>query len=128
MFIKASNKVQKCLNQIKFYGWHHILVIFPSYLIFFCSKVGLWIKKYHKKTSTGFLFKGISYGLEIFFFLIFLFLEYLGGASLSNSPWPSPKKSPLVSLTDKEKTKKAEEETFRNLYPFLSYSNFFILE
>ena len=52
-----------------------------------------------------------------FFFLIFLFLEYLGGASLSNSPRPSPKKSPLVSLTDKEKTKKLKKKLLSTLKP-----------
>merc|ERR1712113_1051371 len=38
-----------------------------------------------------------------------------GGASLSNSPRPSPKKSPLVSLTDKEKTKKLKKKLLSTL-------------
>ena len=70
MFIEASNKIQKCLNQIRFLPkklfFPHILVIFPSHLIFFCSKVELWIfslmKKHHKITFTGgSLFKGHFY-------------------------------------------------------------------
>merc|ERR1712223_257061 len=39
------------------------------------------------------------------------------GASLSNSPRPSPKKSPLVSLTDKEKTKKLKKKLLSTLKP-----------
>jgi hypothetical protein len=40
-----------------------------------------------------------------------------GGASLSNSPRPSPKKSPMASLGDKDKAKKFKKKLLSSLKP-----------